>query len=825
MTLDELSRGQKAVITKVLGRGAFRHRIQEMGFLPGREIQAMHEAPMKDPVEYRLMGYNVSLRRSEAMQIEVVTSQEAMELLSQHAEWQGLLNGELLRASADSRKKELHIAFVGNPNCGKTSLFNFATGGRERTGNYSGVTVEAKEAHHSQSSYRFRIIDLPGTYSFSAYSPEELYVRDHIMQTMPDVVVNVIDATNLERNLFLSTQLIDMDIRVVIALNMFDEFSEQGHKLDIQQLESILGIPVVPTVGKKGSGLHELFERVIEVYEDRHPSSRPVQINYGEDLEKHIEAIRLSIFNDPGQTLTNRISGRFLALKALEGDEDVEKRLKVCQGFEQIMVKTGSARKSLEVDYGTDAADLITQARYGFIAGALRETYSKKIRTKRRKTEIIDDFITHRFWGIPVFFAFMFLTFFATFELGQYPADWIDSGVILLGSWVNSSMSEGMLKDLIIDGIIGGVGGVIIFLPNILILYLFTSLMEDTGYMARAAFIMDKAMHRIGLHGKSFIPMLMGFGCNVPAILSTRIIENKRDRLVTMLINPFMSCSARLPVFVLLISAFFVEQRAGILFLLYFTGIMLAALSALLFKKTIARGADIPFVMELPPYRMPGHRTILKHMWFRSEQYLRKIGVVILTASIIIWALGYFPRSSERTQVVEQEISQLQNSTMQPEDIARLSDSLETVISSEQQAGSYIGRLGMAIEPVMAPLGFDWRMSVAILTGVAAKEIVVGTMGVLYQTHVDEGEQNLVNKLRETRYESGPRAGEPVFRPLVALSLMLFILIYFPCIGVVSAIRRESGRWAWALFVVVYTTGIAYLVSLAVYQTGTALGF
>jgi len=653
------------------------------------------------------------------------------------------------------------------------------------------------------------------------------------MSTMPDVVVNVVDATNLERNLFLTTQLIDMDIRVVIALNMYDEFELQGHRLDIRQLESILGIPIVPTVGKRGTGLHDVFEKIIETYEDRHPTSRSILINYGEELERSIAVVRRKILEDPKQSLTNRVSGRFLALKCLEGDEDIEKRLKECQNFEGIMLQVSTEMKKLEASYNEPSVDQITQARYGFIAGALRETYVHKARTRRRKTEIIDDFITHRVWGIPVFFAFMFLTFFATFKLGQYPADWIDAGVASLATWVNAVMPNGMLKDLISQGIIGGVGGVIVFMPNILILYFFTSLMEDTGYMARAAFIMDKAMHRIGLHGKSFIPMLMGFGCNVPAILSTRIIENKRDRLVTMLINPFMSCSARLPVFVLLISAFFESYRSGLLFLLYIIGIVLAALSAVLFKRTLVKGVDIPFVMELPPYRVPSYRTILKHMWFRSEQYLRKIGVIILTASIIIWALGYFPLHSEATDAIAHNVEQLEKqklevATISPTMVNEIDQKIaeqQMQLDFEKQKNSYIGRLGNAIQPVMAPLGFDWRMSVAVLTGIAAKEIVVGTMGVLYQTPADGSETKLIGKLQDVKHEAGPDAGQAVFSPLVALAMMLFVLIYFPCIGVVSAIRRESGSWGWALFSVGYTTGVAWVIAMLVYQVGTLIGY
>lgn len=837
MTLADLAPGEKGIITKVRGRGAFRKRILEMGFISGKEVSVIQRAPLMDPVEYNVMSYNVSLRNSEARMIEILTESETSE---QQELGVSSRVGNLFTSTVQQKKKTINVAFVGNPNSGKTTLFNHASGLREHVGNYSGVTVDAKEAKFRKGDYIFNVTDLPGTYSITAYTPEELFVRDFIIDTVPDVVVNIIDSSNLERNLFLTTQLIDMDIKMVGVLNMHDELLASGNVLQHEKLGKLLGIPFIPTIGSKGKGVNELLDKIIEVYEDRDSTYRHIHISYGNVIEPAINKIQDLIYKSGVNELTHRVSSRFLAIKLLEKDRATEVALEKTANFSEIMEAADAEVSRIESTFKQDTESLIADAKYGFIAGALKETFVLNPVMQRKNSEVIDTIVTHRIWGIPIFVFLMWLTFYGTFKIGEYPMHWIEMLVDFISVKLSVLLPEGMLKDLFIQGIIGGVGGVIIFLPNILLLYLFISLMEDTGYMARAVFIMDKIMHRIGLHGKSFIPLVMGFGCNVPAILSTRIIESKRDRLITMLINPFMSCSARLPVYILFISAFFVNYQGTILFAMYGIGVALAIASSLVFKKTIFKQADIPFVMELPPYRTPTLRTLVKHMWNRAEQYLRKMGGVILVASIIIWALGYFPRETAEDGTFHTRIANIrsQYSTMimqtqqNTEVINALKEkeseeirNIEYELESHRQMNSYIGRLGHFIEPAMRPLGFDWKMSVAVLTGVAAKEVTVGTLGVLYQADTDDdvNQSSLITKLRQQQYKDGPRAGKPVFTPLVAFSFMLFILIYFPCVAVVAAIRRESGAVKWAVFVVVYTTLLAYIASLLTYQIGSLL--
>lgn len=809
-----------------------------MGFVAGKEVSVLQRAPLLDPVEYTIMGYNVSLRNSEASLIEIVTESE----VRSQPETNGSLsfNGSLLGYTARQKGKVINVALVGNPNSGKTTIFNHASGSREHVGNYSGVTVDAKEARFRKGDYTFIVTDLPGTYSVSAYSPEELYVRDFITEAMPDVVVNIIDSSNLERNLYLTTQLIDMDIKLVGVLNMYDEFTSSGNTLNHEQLGHLLGFPFVTAVGSKGRGVDDMLQKIIDVYEDRETSLRHIHINYGGVIEQGISRIQQLLRKPENRSLIDRISSRFMAIKLIEKDRAAEVFSEQFTNAAEINKAVDAEISRIETNMNQDTESLITDAKYGFIAGALRETLILNAVSERKASEVIDTIITHKVWGIPIFVFLMWLTFYGTFRIGEYPMNWIEALVEFTSQRLDALLADGMLKDLFIQGIIGGVGGVIIFLPNILLLYLFISLMEDTGYMARAVFIMDKVMHKIGLHGKSFIPLLMGFGCNVPAILSTRIIESRTDRLITMLINPFMSCSARLPVYILFISAFFVQYQGTILFSMYVIGVLLAIGSALLFRKAMFKQADVPFVMELPPYRTPTLRSLLKHMWNRAEQYLKKIGGVILTASIIIWALGYFPRTTPQDQLFESRIATITSQysraihqTQQPEEVvAGLRGEMDSKISeienekeSNRQLNSYIGRLGHFIEPVMRPLGFDWKMSVAILTGVAAKEITVGTLGVLYQAGegADETSASLIQKLQQQTHGSGPYKGEKVFTPLVAFSFMIFILIYFPCVAVVAAIRKESGSWKYAAFIVVYTTGLAYLASLLVFQLGSIL--
>lgn len=822
MRLSELHTGEKGVIVKVMGRGAFRKRIIEMGFIRGKEVDVIQNAPLKDPIHYRVMGYDVSLRRNDAAMIEVISAAEyakvqaSQEIEKRPADSYISPSTEDLQAIAINKGKTINVALVGNPNCGKTSLFNFASGAHEHVGNYSGVTVDAKEGTFQQDGYTFRIVDLPGTYSLSAYTPEELYVRKHLSEEQPDVVINVIDASNLERNLYLTCQLIDMDVRSVIALNMYDELERQGNKFDYDSLSRMIGTPIVPTVSRSGFGIEDLFKRVIKVYEEEDPVIRHIHINYGEVLEKGITNVRKAIKNNAN--IAKSLSKRYLSIKLLEGDPEIESFIKTLPCAEIILQERDRNVTQIEELLLEDCETAFTNARYGFISGALRETFEQNKIKEATSTQIIDLFVTHKVLGFPIFILFMWIMFEATFRLGEYPMGWIENLVGLIGNFVRSHMSEGPLKDLLVDGIIGGVGGVIVFLPNILILYLFISFMEDSGYMARAAFIMDKIMHKMGLHGKSFIPLVMGFGCNVPAIMASRTIESRNSRMITMLINPLMSCSARLPVYVLLIGAFFPNNASFVLLALYVTGIILAVIMARLFKRFLFNEEDVPFVMELPPYRMPTAKSITIHMWEKAKQYLHKMGGVILVASIIIWFLGYFPRNTEIGDVFDKQIAEVENAELDSAEKTDTIAELERLKNMEHQKSSYIGMIGQTIQPVLNPLGFDWKMSVSLLTGMAAKEVVVSTLSVLY-TGEEEDSQALSERLKQDL----DAEGNPVFTPLIALSLMLFVLIYFPCIATISAIVNESGSWKWGIFVVIYTCVLAWVVSFIVYQTGSLI--
>ncbi|MDY5623478.1 MAG: ferrous iron transport protein B [Bacteroidales bacterium] len=824
MRLSELRTGEKGIIVKIMGRGAFRKRIIEMGFIRGKEVQVIQNAPLKDPIHYRIMGYDVSLRRQDAELIEVVSAAEFA------AERENLIfadkpatdyitpSDDELREIAYNKGKTINVALVGNPNCGKTSLFNFASGAHEHVGNYSGVTVDAKEGVFKQNGYTFRIVDLPGTYSLSAYTPEELYVRKHLNENQqPDIVINVIDASNLERNLYLTTQLIDMDVQMVIALNMYDELEKAGNKFDYESLARMIGCPIVPTISKTGFGIEELFNRVIKVYEEEDPVVRHIHINYGDILEKGIANIKRSI-HKVDSNMPKSISRRYLSIKLLENDQEIESQIRKFPDGEQIIQERNRNAAQIENLLQEDCETALTDARYGFISGALRETFEQNKIKEATSTQIIDLFVTHKVLGFPIFLLFMWIMFEATFRLGDYPMQGIEWLVEMIGNFVRTHMAEGPLKDLLVDGIIGGVGGVIVFLPNILILYAFISFMEDSGYMARAAFIMDKIMHKMGLHGKSFIPLVMGFGCNVPAVMATRTIESRNSRMITMLVTPLMSCSARLPVYVLITGALFPKNASFVLLSLYVTGVILAVILARVFKRAFFNEEDVPFVMELPPYRMPTGKSILLHMWEKAKQYLHKMGGIILVASIIIWFLGYFPRETSRTADFKQQIASIENTQISPEEKAKQLQEIEHQMAMDHQENSYIGRIGQIISPVMEPLGFNWKISVSLLSGMAAKEIVVSTLSVLY-TGSDDSEQALTERLLQ---EKNPD-GTDVFTPLVGLSLMLFVLLYFPCIATVTAIVNESHSWKWGAFVILYTCCLAWVVSFLVYQIGNII--
>ncbi|MBR1668006.1 MAG: ferrous iron transport protein B [Bacteroidaceae bacterium] len=769
MKLSALKTGEKGVIVRVMGHGGFRKRIVEMGFIKGKSVEVLLNAPLHDPVKYKIMDYEVSLRRAEAELVEVVSEEEAKEWEASHPEQKGIPADEcedVIHRLARVKEHELTAVFVGNPNCGKTSLFNIASGAHERVGNYSGVTVDAKAGHFDFEGYHFNLVDLPGTYSLSAYTPEELYVRKYIIEQHPDIIINVVDASNLERNLYLTTQLIDMDVPMIMALNMYDELRESGNQLDRHQLGTLLGVPIVPTVGRTGEGVKELFHQIIEITEGKQKIARHIHVNHGVLLEENIAKVEALIRQNPEPH--QNYSARFLAIKLLENDRQVESIIRQLDNQAAILAERDACQRAIQKEIDEDSESAITDAKYGFVQGAMKETFQKVHRYKRLMTKRIDAVVTHQVWGYPIFLLLMYLMFFCTFNIGQYPMDWIDMGVEWLGGIVGEWMPEGSLKDLIVDGIISGVGSVIVFLPNIMILYAFISWMEDSGYMARAAFIMDKIMHRMGLHGKSFIPMIMGFGCNIPAIMATRTIEDRKSRLITMLIIPLMSCSARLPVYIIIITAFFPKNSALILFGMYLIGIVFSVLMAKLFSRFVVRGESSPFVMELPPYRMPSAKSVSRHTWEKGKQYLKKMGTTILVASIVVWALSYFPHHAEATEEQQMELS-------------------------------YIGQIGKFIEPIIRPCGLQWKEGVALITGVGAKEIVASTMAVLYHGDITTSGMST----------------------LAAFAFMVFVLLYFPCIPTCIGIKNESGRWKWAGFTALYTTLLAWLTSMAVYQIGS----
>ena len=795
MKLSELGTGERGVIVKVSGHGSFRKRIVEMGFVRGNKVKVILNAPLRDPIEYEIIGYKISLRREEASKIEVISEAEAKKFLTENEARPALEADETedayiereMSTLAAERRKEIRVALVGNPNCGKTSLFNMASGSHEHVGNYSGVTVDAKEGNFEYGGYHFKIVDLPGTYSLSAYSPEELYVRRNLIEDIPDVVINVVDASNLQRNLYLTTQLIDMNLKVVMALNMYDELEARGDRLDIKQLGYLLGIPIVPTVSRVGEGLEALFDKVIQVDENTDPHlARHIHINHGAELEQSIDRLKGLIQKNPD--IRYKYSTRFLAIKYLENDKEVEAVIEKLPNRDEIIVARFQEQQRINEMLQSSAESALVDAKYAFVQGALAETYEPYQGKKKRTTltDKIDALVTHRWAAFPLFLLVLYFVFNSTFVIGEHPVRWIESLVSHFGAFVASVMSDGWLKDLVVDGVIGGVGSVLVFLPNILLLYFFISLLEDSGYMARAAFIMDKLMHKIGLHGKSFIPMIMGFGCNVPAILATRTIESPKSRLITTLIIPMMSCAGRMPVYILIAGAFFPKNAGLVMLGLYALGILMAVLGAKILSRFFKED-DLPFVMELPPYRVPTAKSIFRHTWEKGRQYLQKMSGIILVCSIVIWFLGYFPNQ----------------------------DRYDT--PQQQQEHSFIGYVGKAMEPALKPLGFDWRMGVGIVAGVGAKELVVSTLGVMY---AGEEPVDLDSNADETRLQ---RALIKSVTPAGALAYMVFILLYFPCIATFIAIRNETGGWKWALFTAVYTIVLAWVMAFATFHLASLI--
>ncbi len=829
--LSELSIGEVGYIVKVHGYGGFRKRIVEMGFIKGQPVKVANIAPLGDPITYNIMGYDVSLRKSVAEQIDIISPQQAKIELAKDIDnqYNGTITEEDFRRVALDKRREITVALVGNPNAGKSTLFNAFTGKHVKVGNYSGVTVDVKTGTAEYKGYKFNFTDLPGTYSISAFSPEERLVREHIVTQKPDVVLNVIDSGNLERNLYLTTQIIDMNVSSIIAFNFYDEFTRRGDKIDLDALAKLIGIPIVPTSAANGMGIEELFESIIKLYEgadiiDRdgkllpsidddklieryhhlvelehrhqnnsdnqdlmschqlHSIVRHIHINYGNIIEEAIADIKSVFAINEGAY--DSFTPRYVAIQLLQGDKEIAGLVARFTNYGEVLEICNKYVAQIEAEFKDSPQNVVMDAKYAFIAGALKETYCPAEKSEATTpTSKIDRIVTNKYLAYPIFALIIFLMFEATFTLGAYPMDWIEQGVGVLSDWISSLIPEGILKDLVVDGIIGGVGAVIVFLPNILILYFCMTLLDASGYMARASFIMDKLMHKIGLHGKSFIPLMMGFGCSVPAIMATRTIENRNSRMITILISSFMSCSARLPVYILIIGLFFAKYQALVMFGLYFLGIIIASLFSIIFKKYIFTKEEYPFVMELPVYRMPQMKYVLRDTWEKGAQYMRKIGTTILVGSILIWALAYFPNIK----------------TQNPQD---------------KMEHSYLATIGKGIEPILSPLGFDWKMSISILTGATAKEVVVSTLGVLYNVDEDDIDTSLSAKIKSATYSDGT----PIYTPASAISLLIFILLYFPCIAAVATVKKETESWLWTIFMVVYTTLFAWLMAFVSYN-------
>ena len=743
-----------------------------------------------------------------------------------------------------------NIAIAGNPNCGKTTIFNSLTGARQHVGNWPGVTVERKSGHYTFSDNKFDVIDLPGTYSLAAFSAEETIARQHLLDDDPDVVVNIIDASNLDRNLFLTTQLIELGRPLVIVLNMMDMAGEKGLEIDSDTLATLLGAPVVPVIGRTGEGIELLKEKIFRVATEVSQKSRSIDVIYPRDIENEIQ--KISKLVDAGG-LQNRKS-RWTSVKLMESDKQTRDEVRELENGAAILEQANVSVNRIEQLFNDTSRAALSHARYGFIQGAIRECVVENLKDATDYSRQIDRVLTNRWLGLPIFALFMWLMFKITYDVGSFPMDWIDSGVVGLMNFFNTALPESMFSNLLVDGIIGGVGAIAVFLPNIFILFFIIAMLEDSGYMARVAFIMDRVMHNIGLHGKAFIPMVMGFGCNVPAIMGTRILESRRDRILTVLINPFMSCSARLPVYVLVAGAFFPEHAATVIFSMYILGIVAAIGTGKLFSKTILKGMSKPFVLELPPYQRPTARSLAIHTWERGYLFIQKMGSVILVGSILVWALGYFPREVEldrdyqvemqsTTESYNVQLGELKSKYDASVELSRTNyhsqmlryeqssefltlvtqyDSLRLKLDKQKQTNIYllkqeelgeitskkwIGRLGKIFEPLIAPLGFSWREGVALITGFVAKEIVVSTYGVLFGVgaDVDEANQGVISGLRN----SG-------MTPLVALSFLVFTLLYTPCLATVAAIKRETGTWSYTIFSIVYSVSLAYSLAYLV---------
>ena len=701
------------------------------------------------------------------------------------------------------------VALAGNPNSGKTTIFNNITGARQHVGNYAGVTVERREGFRRFQGQDLLLVDLPGTYSLTANSLDEIVARNVIIDEKPDLIVNILDASNLERNLYLALQLLELERPLVLALNMTDMAEKAGIRINSDVLRTRLGVPVVKLIGNRNQGTEELLQTVVE--SSKRTIYRPFSIDYGAKIEAAIVEVTEAL-----QNLTHvKFPIRWLAVKLLENDTEVQASLLKIEGGSAVAAIVARVRNKTAVLLGEELEIAMAEARYRVVADIVAEFVDSSGRQEQTVSDRIDRVLTHRVLGLPLFFGIMWLLFNVVFTVGEIPQGWIEDAVKGFSDLVSANLAEGELRSLLVDGIIGGVGSVLTFLPSILLLFFGIALLEDTGYMARAAFVMDRVMRAVGLHGKSFIPLLLGFGCSVPAVMGARTLENKSDRMVTILVSPLMSCSARLPVYTLLIAAFFSENVAGsVLFSIYFLGISLAILMALVFRKWMFPGASEPFIMEMPPYHLPTLRSIAIHMWERSILYLKKAGTLILAASILIWFITNYPANVEYSKDYDAAKGQI---TEQYDEVAAkpLLAQLDQEQAGEKLALSYAGQFGHFIEPVIKPLGFDWKMGVGLVSAVAANEVLVSTLATIYSVgDVEEDSQSLQEAL----------AADAAFSPLVAFSLMVFTLIYSPCLAVLAVVRRETNSWKWPAFSFVYSTTLAWIMSFVVYQGGRLIG-
>ncbi len=811
MKLSDLKKGEKGVIRRVHANGDIRRRILDMGLVDGVRFKVVRVAPLGDPIEIKARGFFLTLRKEEAEQIEISLSGRKEGYLNRRRV--GPLYSPYHRLRKRRRKEEsrtrlIRVALMGNPNSGKTTLFNSMVGSNQKVGNFPGVTVEKYVGSLKYGKYKIEFTDLPGTYSLMAYSPEEKISRNFILEEYPDVVVNVVDGTNLERNLYLTTQLMELETELLVAMNMNDEVEKKGMKMDVKLLEKLFGSHIIPTSAVKGEGIDSLLDHIVRVYEGS-ITIRKNKLTYSSKIETIIGKIEQIIDSDV--ELSGIYNPRWLAIKLLENDPEVFKQVKERTIWLKIEPEIQDAVKICNSLYKTDPEVCITEDRHSFIRGAIQEAVSDFGKEKKSVTDRVDSILINRVLGIPLFLLIMWSIFQFTFTIGKPITDFVDAGFLEMGKIIGAWFSNGLLKSLVVDGIIAGVGGVLVFVPNIFLLFFSIAILEGTGYMSRAAFVIDKMMHKVGLHGKSFIPMITGFGCSVPAFMATRTLKNRSDKIVTMMIIPFMSCSAKLPVYILLIGAFFPTQMAGnILFGIYLFGIFIAVLSAKILKKAFFKDESEPFVMELPPYRLPTLKSLMIQSGHRSKMYLKKAGTIILLAAILIWGASNFPRGESIEVKFDKKISDILqnrdlNSAKREIRIQQLEDEKNSLILKN----SIAGRLGRMIEPLIKPLGFDWRIGIALVAGFAAKEVVVSTLGTIFSLgKTDENSVKLSQKLKE----------DEKINKNVALALMIFVLLYVPCIAATTVFLKESGSWKWTRFYIFYTIFIAWVFSFFVYR-------